>query len=125
MSAEDEDNYGEEGEEIRDTYFQESDPQVLKVTDKIKLFRHKCVASLGNSLYEQALEMLRLQVTNNTPKIERRKALIQILGDENIGFWAILDQIIFYEDLVVEIKSISTTAASQIQSTHTDSALTN
>ena len=38
---------------------------------------------------------------------ERRKGLISIIGEESIGLWAILDQIIFYEDLVSEIKSLS------------------
>ena len=43
----------------RDQFGQEQDPQVLKLNDKIKLFRHRCVSSLGNNLYERALDFLK------------------------------------------------------------------
>lgn len=55
----DSDDYGleyEHDQAYRDQFDQ--DPQVIKLNDKIKLFRHRCVASLGNNLYERALEFL-------------------------------------------------------------------
>ena len=61
----DEDDYGAEydaDQAYRDQFGQEQDPQVLKLQDKVKLFRHRCVASLGNNLYELALEFLKMQV---------------------------------------------------------------
>ena len=58
-------------------------------------------------MYERALEFLKEQVGTNSPSEERRQGLIQIIGEESIGLWAILDQIIFYEDLVLEIQSLS------------------
>jgi len=58
-------------------------------------------------MYENALEFLKDQVARNTSSEEKRAGLINILGEESIGFWVILDQIIFYEDLVVEIKQLA------------------
>ena len=81
----------EEDLEGRDNYVHEADPQVLKLTDKIKLFRHRCVASLGFNMYENALEYLKEQVERNTSTEEKRAGLVRILGEESIGFWAILD----------------------------------
>ena len=66
--ADDDDDYGDEfnpEKAYRDQFGQEQDPQVLKLTDKVKLFRHRCVASLGNNLYERSLEFLKLQVETN------------------------------------------------------------
>lgn len=80
---------------------------MLKLNDKVKLFRHRCVASLGNNMYERALEFLKDQVNSNAPSEQRRNGLISIIGEESIGLWAILDQIIFYEDLAREIQSMS------------------
>ena len=97
----------DEDMEGRDNYAVETDPQVLKLTDKIKLFKHRCVASLGYNMYENAMEFLKDQVAHSTTTEEKRGGLIKILGEESIGFWAILDQILFYEDLVQEIKQLS------------------
>ena len=110
-SNEDDDDYGQEDFEAeqayRDQFGQEQDPQVLKLNDKVKLFRHRCVASLGNNLYERALDFMKEQVEVNSPSQQRRQGLIQIIGEESIGLWAILDQILFYEDLAKEIQAMS------------------
>ena len=106
----DDDEYGQEfdvEQQYRDQFGQEQDPQVLKLQDKVKLLKHRCVASLGNNLYERAIDFIKDQVQQNTPSEQKRQGLIQILGEESIGLWAILDQIIFYEELVVEIQSIA------------------
>ena len=58
----DDDEYGQEfdiNQEYRHQFGQDQDPQVLKLNDKVKLFRHRCVASLGNNMYERALEFLK------------------------------------------------------------------
>lgn len=36
---------------------------------------------------------------------EIREQLIKILGEESIGFWAIMDQIYFYEGILDEIST--------------------
>ena len=43
---------------------------------------------------------------------ENRDGLIQILGEDSIGFWAILDQIMFYEQIVDELSVLGTTHSS-------------
>ena len=40
---------------------------------------------------------------------EQREGLIQVLGEEWIGFWAILDQILFYEGMIDELNTLNTT----------------
>ena len=37
----------------------QSDPQIIKLKDRIKFFRHRCVDSLGNNLYEKAYDYLK------------------------------------------------------------------
>lgn len=34
-----------------------------------------------------------------------RKGLTEILGEDNIGFWHLVDQIIFYEGLLLEFQN--------------------
>jgi NIMA (never in mitosis gene a)-related kinase 1/4/5 len=88
---------------------------VLKLKDKIKLFKHRCVSSLGYNMYERAYEFLRNAVANGMNTDERRSGLIKIMGEESIGFWALLDQILFFEDLIDEITTaISTTSATSM-----------
>ena len=81
-----------------------TDPQVLKLTDKIRLYKHRCVASLGYNLYEKAFDFLKQTTQQGGGTQDKRQGLINILGEESIGFWAILDQILFYEGLVEELK---------------------
>lgn len=38
---------------------------------------------------------------------EMRKGLNDILGEDNIGFWHLIDQIIFYESLMGEFQAKS------------------
>lgn len=97
----DEDYYLEEQPEIKQ---QESDPQLLKLQDKVRLLRHRCVASIGNSIFDQALEYLQSFEDKETPN-EKRQQLVTILGEESIGYWAIMDQILFYEGLIAELST--------------------
>ena len=36
---------------------------------------------------------------------DMRKGLTEILGEDNIGFWHLIDQIIFYEGLLLEFQN--------------------
>lgn len=89
----------------------QTDPQILKLQDRIKFFRHRCVASLGNNLYEKAYNFLKESNADGATAEENRQGLIQILGEDWIGFWAILDQIMFYEGMVDELSTIGGTEA--------------
>jgi hypothetical protein len=47
--------------------------------------------SLGNNIYEKAYEFLKESNSEGSDSMEKREGLIKILGEEWIGFWAILD----------------------------------
>ena len=87
-------------------------PQILKLQDRIKFFRHRCVASLGNNLYERAYEFLKENNSEGATAEENREGLLQILGEDWIGFWAILDQILFYETMVDELSTLNDAGSS-------------
>lgn len=44
---------------------------------------------------------------------EKRQNLIKILGEDSIGYWAIMDQILFYDDLINELNTQASTTASE------------
>ena len=90
----------------------QSDPQIIKLKDRIKFFRHRCVASLGNNLYEKAYDYLKEVNSEGAQAEEKRDGLIQILGEDWIGFWAILDQILFYEGMVDELSTLNQSGGS-------------
>lgn len=91
----------------------QTDPQILKLQDRIKFFRHRCVQSLGNNLYERAYDFLKESNSEGASPDENREGLIQILGEDWIGFWAILDQIMFYEGMIDELSTLNDTASNQ------------
>lgn len=67
-------------------------------------------------MYERSYDFLKQAVVNNIPPEDRRSGLIKIMGEESIGFWAILDQILFFEDLIEEITTaLSTRSMSSFQ----------
>jgi len=75
--------------------------------DRIKFFRYRCVASLGNNLYERAYDFLKQSNSEGASAEEKREGLVQILSEDCIGFWAILDQILFYEGMVDELSTLN------------------
>jgi hypothetical protein len=72
-----------------DNGMEEIDPQILKLQDRIKFLRHRCVSSLGNQIFEKAYLTYKSISTKGADEI--RDSLIKILGEESIGFWAIMD----------------------------------
>ena len=81
--------------------------------DRIKFFRHRCVASLGNNMYERAYEYLKDINSEGASAEEKREGLIQILGEDWIGFWSILDQILFYECMIDELSTLNESGGSE------------
>mmetsp|Transcript_94 Transcript_94/g.184 ORF Transcript_94/g.184 Transcript_94/m.184 type:complete len:90 (+) Transcript_94:411-680(+) len=73
----------------------------------MKFLRYRCVASLGNNLYERSYEYLKDCNQEGASAEEKREGLISILGEDCIGFWAILDQILFFETMVDELSLMS------------------
>ena len=70
-------------------------------------------------MYEKAYEFLKQAVVKSMNTEDRRSGLIKIMGEESIGFWVILDQILFFEDLIDEITlAISTASDSSMTQTN-------
>ncbi|CAD8126569.1 unnamed protein product [Paramecium sonneborni] len=72
---------------------------VARIQDRIKLLRHRCEGGLGNNLVEKALQLMK---TKQFSTQDLRKQLIQLLGDENIGYWQLFDQILYMEELLTK-----------------------
>lgn len=105
----DEDDQDDDEDDFMDNGIKnQTDPQILKLQDRIKFFRHRCVASLGNNMYDRAYDYLKESESEGARAEEKREGLIQILGEDWIGFWAILDQILFYEGMIDELSTINT-----------------
>jgi hypothetical protein len=60
-------------------------------------------------MYERSYNFLKNAVVENMAPENRRSGLIKIMGEESIGFWVILDQILFFEDLIEEITTVLST----------------
>ena len=74
---------------------------------------------MGYNMYEKAYEFLKQAVVKSMNTEDRRSGLIKIMGEESIGFWVILDQILFFEDLIDEITlAISTASDSSMTQTN-------
>jgi len=85
-----EDNEDDDDEDDgMDNGLEEVDPQVLKLQERIKFLRHRCVSSLGNQIFDKAYTVYK-QISDRSGE-EIREQLIRILGEESIGFWAIMD----------------------------------
>ncbi|CAK76123.1 unnamed protein product (macronuclear) [Paramecium tetraurelia] len=72
---------------------------VARIQDRIKLLRHRCEGGLGNNLVEKALQLMK---TKQLSTQELRKQLVQLLGEENIGYWQLFDQILYMEELLTK-----------------------
>jgi len=81
-------------------------PQYYKIQDRIKLLRYRCEAGIGNSLYEKAYRFLNERASANNQE-ENRKYLIDILGEENIGFWHLIDQILLFEGFAKKFQEVN------------------
>ena len=58
-------------------------------------------------MYERAYDYLKQSNSEGATPDEKREGLISILGEDWIGFWAILDQILFYEGMVDELNALN------------------
>ena len=56
----DDDDFDDEDDDGMDNGItNQTDPQILKLQDRIKFFRHRCVQSLGNNIYDKAYDFLK------------------------------------------------------------------
>ncbi|CAD8066727.1 unnamed protein product [Paramecium primaurelia] len=72
---------------------------VARIQDRIKLLKHRCEGGLGNNLVEKALQLMKSKQFSTQ---DLRKQLMQLLGEENIGYWQLFDQILYMEELLTK-----------------------
>lgn len=100
---EDQDDEDEE-EETDEVYTKFEENQALvKLRDKIKMLRHRCEAGLGYTLFEKAYKLIKANSKNPDPK-KLRGQLCELIGEDNIGFWVIFDNILFLEKCGLKYK---------------------
>jgi hypothetical protein len=63
-------------------------------------------------MYEKAYDYLKEVNSEGASAEEKREGLILILGEDWIGIWAILDQILFYEGMVDELSTLNESGGS-------------
>lgn len=76
---------------------------VIKLKDKISLLKNRCEAGLGYDLTEKMYKIALKANRENQSSDRTWEILIEIVGKENIGFWAIMDNILFLEEKKREI----------------------
>ena len=103
FNALDDEEGEDEEDDNNDNGMEEIDPQILKMQERIKFLKHRCIGSLGNQLFEKALSSLQANIQKSADEI--REILIKILGEESIGYWAILDQIVLFEGILDEMST--------------------
>ena len=69
-----------------------------RLMERIKFLRHRCEAGLGHQLFTQAYEyMSDKNVLDPDESDQMRVELKDILGAESVGYWCLLDQIVYLE----------------------------
>lgn len=64
---------------------------MIKLKDKIKMLKHRCETSLGYNQYEKAYKLIKKRGEN------LRDRLCELIGEDNVGFYVIFDNILFLE----------------------------
>ena len=72
--------------------------EASKVVTRIKMLRHRCVAGLGGLLFEKAFNL----VSTTKDKSRIRPEFTKLVGEDNIGYWSLIDQIIFLQYVASE-----------------------
>lgn len=77
----------------------EENQTLVKLHDKIKMLKHRCEAALGYTLFEKAYKLIKKR-----PEGLRDK-LCELIGEDNVGFYVIFDNILFLEKKKKELKN--------------------
>ena len=73
------------------------------LNERIYYFKSKCLNNLEKEQYDKAYNYLVKMKKNNGSEINNRDIrdnLIKILGENNIGYWHLIDQILLFEDML-------------------------
>ena len=73
------------------------------LNERINDFKNKCLNNLEEEQYKKAYNYLVITKKNNSNEINKREIrenMIKILGENNIGYWHLIDQILLFEDML-------------------------
>ena len=71
------------------------------INKRINFFKDRCLKSLGNNFYNKAYNYLKNARKNNYLNNDKiREYLSNTFGKNNIGYWQLIDQILFLEDIL-------------------------
>ena len=71
-----------------------------KLIDRVQFLKDRCVSSIGSLKYESAHQLLSKQPVGLTNVNKVRTDLCGILGEGNIGYWCLIDQVLYLEQFI-------------------------
>lgn len=77
---------------------------VASFQSKIEKFKERCISGVGRNNFEQCYRFLK-QKEGVAPE-ELRPKVVELLGEGLIGYWHLVNQILFYEDCLDEAQQI-------------------
>lgn len=86
-----------DGESVHGTMHQGVRPMAPPIVqDCIARLTRRCLESLGSDKFHSAKMLLQALVDENPVEVLRRR-MLELLGMENIGFYSLIDQIVYME----------------------------
>ena len=88
---------------LNESYNNENTKEKI-INERINFFKNKCIDSLKEEKFEKAynyLVTIRKKNENDVDNRDIREHLIRILGKDNIGYWHLIDQIILFEQMLI------------------------
>ena len=88
---------------LNESYNMENTKEKI-INERINFFKNKCIDSLKEEKFEKAYNYLVKIKKKNETEIDNRNIrehLIRILGKDNIGYWHLIDQIILFEQMLI------------------------
>lgn len=76
-----------------------NNPMQDKVVQRMKILQHRCETGLGNIIFQKAFQYVQMNNKSVKPQ-QQRKDLIDIMGEDNIGFWHLIDQILLFQGVI-------------------------
>ena len=71
------------------------------ISARIKHFKERSIKALGSNFYNKAYNYLKQAKNNNSIDNDiKREYLSNTFGKNNIGYWQLIDQILFLENIL-------------------------